>query len=78
MKLPVKRYAVAAIVALGVSMAPGELRTSREAQIKIATREECRATPYRDIAGVMTVGCGSTGAWRTGFTEKGGGPPLGE
>ncbi|EOU6205111.1 TPA: lysozyme, partial [Escherichia coli] len=28
MKLPVKRYAVAAIVALGVSMAPGELRTS--------------------------------------------------
>ncbi|HAX6831608.1 TPA: lysozyme, partial [Escherichia coli] len=54
MKLPVKRYAVAAIVALGVSMAPGELRTSREAQIKIATREECRATPYRDIAGVMT------------------------
>ncbi|HGX4852004.1 TPA: lysozyme [Escherichia coli] len=61
MKLPVKRYAVAAIVALGVSMAPGELRTSREAQIKIATREECRATPYRDIAGVMTVECGSTG-----------------
>lgn len=60
-KLPVKRYAVAAIVALGFSIAPHKLRTSPEAQIRIATWEDCRATPYRDIAGVMTVGCGSTG-----------------
>ncbi|STM08748.1 prophage lysozyme [Escherichia coli] len=43
------------------SLAPGELRTSQEAQEKIATWEECRAFPYRDIAGVKTVGCGSTG-----------------
>ncbi|HFO3909791.1 TPA: lysozyme [Escherichia coli] len=56
-----KRYAVAAIVALGISLAPGELKTSREAQIKIATWEECRARPYRDLVGVGTVGCGSTG-----------------
>lgn len=61
MKLPVKRYAVASIVALGVSLAPGELRTRHEAQVRIATWEECRATPYRDVAGVLTVGCGSTG-----------------
>ncbi|EIX3565193.1 lysozyme [Escherichia coli] len=57
----VKRYAVAAIVALGFSLAPGALRTSQEAQEKIATWEDCRAFPYRDIAGVKTVGCGSTG-----------------
>lgn len=57
----IKRYAVAAIVALGFSLAPGELRTSQEAQEKIATWEDCRALPYRDITGVKTVGCGSTG-----------------
>lgn len=61
MNLPVKRYAVAVIVALGISLAPEALRTSEEAQVKIATWEDCRATPYRDIAGVATVGCGSTG-----------------
>ena len=57
----IKRYAVAVIVALGISLTPGALRTSQEAQIKIATWEDCRATPYTDIAGVATVGCGSTG-----------------
>lgn len=31
----IKRYAVAAIVALGFSLAPGELRTSQEAQEKL-------------------------------------------
>ncbi|HFK4604268.1 TPA: glycoside hydrolase family protein [Citrobacter farmeri] len=61
MNLPVKRYTVAVIVALGISLAPEALRTSEEAQVKIATWEDCRATPYRDIAGVATVGCGSTG-----------------
>ncbi|EMV0055333.1 lysozyme [Escherichia coli] len=57
----IKRYAAAVIVALGVSLAPEALRTSQEAQIKIATWEDCRATPYTDIAGIATVGCGSTG-----------------
>lgn len=59
--MTVKRYAVAAIVALGFTLAPDVLRTSKEAQIKTATWEDCRATPYRDIAGVATTGCGSTG-----------------
>ncbi|HAI3848499.1 TPA: lysozyme, partial [Escherichia coli] len=40
----IKRYAAAVIVALGVSLAPEALRTSQEAQIKIATWEDCRAT----------------------------------
>ncbi len=60
MRIPVKRYAAAAIVAMGISIAPGALRTTPEAQQKIAAWEECRATPYRDGVGVMTVGCGST------------------
>ncbi|HHZ0837534.1 TPA: lysozyme, partial [Escherichia coli] len=38
----IKRYAVATIVALGVTLAPGALRTSEEAQVKIATWEDCR------------------------------------
>ncbi len=61
MKQVIKRYAVAVIVSLGIAMAPGELRTSEEAQIMTATFEDCRALPYTDIAGISTVGCGSTG-----------------
>lgn len=61
MGIPVKRYAAAMIIALGISIAPGTLRTSPEAQQKTATWEDCRATPYQDGVGVMTVGCGSTG-----------------
>lgn len=57
----IKRYAVATIVALGVTLAPGVLRTSEEAQVKIATWEDCRARPYYDTTGILTTGCGSTG-----------------
>lgn len=61
MKTVIKRCSIALIVALGVSMAPEALRTSPEAQQKIASWEDCRNTPYYCTAGVLTVGIGSTG-----------------
>ncbi len=57
----VKRCAIAAIVALGLTLSPGQLRTSPQAQQKIATWEDCYKTPYYCPAGVLTVGIGSTG-----------------
>lgn len=65
-----KRYAVAAIVALGISLAPGELRTSREAQIKIATWEECRARPYRDLVGSVRSDADPPVTWKTACTHR--------
>lgn len=61
MKQLIKRCAIPVIVALGLALAP-ELRTSEEAQNKIAGWEDCRTVPYKCSAGVMTVGMGSTGA----------------
>ncbi|TNL00818.1 lysozyme [Kosakonia cowanii] len=61
MKRLIKPCSVAAIVALGVSLSPGALRTSEKAQQKIAQWEGCRRTPYYCPAGVLTVGIGSTG-----------------
>ena len=39
---------------------PQALRTSPEAQLKMAKYEDCRKTPYYCPAGVLTVGIGST------------------
>jgi len=61
MKPIVKRCAVAAVVALGITLSPDALRSSPEAQQKIAGWEDCRKTPYYCTAGVLTVGIGSTG-----------------
>ncbi|MEZ0583270.1 lysozyme [Erwinia sp. STN24] len=60
MKPIIKRCAIASVVALGITLSPDALRSSPEAQQKIAGWEDCRKTPYRCIAGVATVGIGST------------------
>jgi len=57
----VKKCAIGVVVALGIALAPEALRTSREAQEKIAGWEDCYLTPYYCPAGVATVGIGSTG-----------------
>ncbi|RTM80668.1 lysozyme [Enterobacter quasiroggenkampii] len=51
---------VAAIVSLAAALWPQTLRTSPEAQLKMAKYEDCRKTPYYCPAGVLTVGMGST------------------
>lgn len=56
-----QKCSIAVIVALGISLAPGSVRTSKEGQQKIAGWEDCRSTPYYCTAGVLTVGIGSTG-----------------
>ncbi|HDG9774356.1 TPA: lysozyme [Raoultella planticola] len=61
MKSIIKKCSIAVIVALGVSLAPGSVRTSPEGQQKIAGWEDCRSTPYYCTAGVLTIGIGSTG-----------------
>ncbi|EHD23638.1 MULTISPECIES: lysozyme [Brenneria] len=61
MKAVIKRCSIALIVALGVTLSPGTLRTSPEAQQKTASWEDCRQSPYYCPAGVLTVGIGSTG-----------------
>ncbi|QYM91237.1 lysozyme [Dickeya zeae] len=61
MKTAIKRCSIALIVALGITLSPGTLRTSPEAQQKTASWEDCRASPYYCPAGVLTVGIGSTG-----------------
>jgi lysozyme len=61
MKNIIKKCSIAVIVALGISLAPGSVRTSKEGQQKIAGWEDCRSTPYYCTAGVLTVGIGSTG-----------------
>ena len=61
MKNIIKKCSIAVIVALGISLTPGSVRTSKEGQQKIAGWEDCRSTPYYCTAGVLTVGIGSTG-----------------
>ncbi|MEN3258515.1 lysozyme [Sodalis endosymbiont of Spalangia cameroni] len=61
MKRVIKKCAIGVILALGLTLSPGALRTSPEAQRKMATWEDCRNTPYYCTAGVLTVGIGSTG-----------------
>lgn len=61
MKQIIKKCAIAAVVALGITLAPEALRTSEEAQLKIGKWEDCYLTPYYCAAGVSTVGLGSTG-----------------
>lgn len=61
MKKPVRKCAIAVIVALGATFSPATLRTSQETQQKIADWEDCRKTPYYCPSGVLTVGIGSTG-----------------
>jgi GH24 family phage-related lysozyme (muramidase) len=61
MKQLIKKCSIAAIVALGITLSPGALRTTPEGQQKIAGWEDCRNTPYYCTAGVLTVGIGSTG-----------------
>lgn len=56
------------IVALGISLAPGSVRTSKEGQQKIAGWEDCRSTPYYCTAGALTIGIGSTGGVETANT----------
>ncbi|HBS5821158.1 lysozyme [Klebsiella variicola] len=51
----------AAIISLVAALWPQTLRTSPEAQQKMAKYEDCRKTPYYCPAGVLTVGLGSTG-----------------
>lgn len=47
-----QKCSIAVIVAPGISLAPGSVRTSKEGQQKIAGWEDCRSTPY-----YCTVGC---------------------
>ncbi|MFK9880760.1 glycoside hydrolase family protein, partial [Klebsiella pneumoniae] len=61
MKNIIKKCSIAVIVALGISLAPGSVRTSKEGQQKIAGWEDCRSTPYYCTAGALTIGIGSTG-----------------
>ncbi|WP_345769432.1 lysozyme [Citrobacter amalonaticus] len=60
MKRGIIACSVAAIVSLAAALWPQTLRTSPEAQLKMATYEDCRKTPYYCPAGVLTVGMGST------------------
>lgn len=66
MKKGVIACSVAAIISLAAALWPQSLRTSPEAQLKMAKYEDCRKTPYYCPAGVLTVGIGSTGKCRTG------------
>lgn len=61
MKKRIVTCSIAAIVSLAAAMWPQALRTSQEAQLKMAKYEDCRKTPYYCSAGVLTVGIGSTG-----------------
>ncbi|EMO4292399.1 lysozyme [Klebsiella pneumoniae] len=61
MKKGVIACSVAAIISLAAVLWPQSLRTSPEAQLKMAKYEDCRKTPYYCPAGVLTVGIGSTG-----------------
>ena len=60
MKRGIIACSVAAIVSLAAALWPQTLRTSPEAQLKMAKYEDCRKTPYYCPAGVLTVGMGST------------------
>lgn len=68
MKNIIKKCSIAVIVALGISLAPGSVRTSKEGQQKIAGWEDCRSTPYYCTAGALTIGIGSTGGVETANT----------
>lgn len=61
MKNIIKKCSIVVIVALGISLAPGSVRTTKEGQQKIAGWEDCRSTPYYCTAGTLTIGIGSTG-----------------
>ncbi|QUG76370.1 glycoside hydrolase family protein [Erwinia sp. E602] len=61
MKRRIIACSTAAIIALVSTLWPQTLRTSPEAQQKMAKYEDCRKTPYYCPAGVLTVGIGSTG-----------------
>ena len=61
MKKRIIACSAAAIISLTATLWPQTLRTSPEAQLKIARCEDCRKTPYYDVVGVPTVGIGSTG-----------------
>jgi hypothetical protein len=71
MKQLIKKCSIAAIVALGITLSPGALRTTPEGQQKIAGWEDCRNTPYYCTAGVLTVGIGSTGRVESVSTAAG-------
>ena len=60
MKRRIIACSVAALVSLAAALWPQTVRTSPEAQLKMATYEDCRKTPYYCPAGVLTVGMGST------------------
>lgn len=60
MKKRIIACSTAAIISLVATLWPQTLRTSPEAQLKIAKYEDCRKTPYYCPAGVLTVGIGST------------------
>jgi lysozyme len=65
MKKGIIACSVAAIISLAATLWPQALRTSPEAQLKMAKYEDCRKTPYYCPAGVLTVGIGSTSKCRT-------------
>ncbi|ENZ7198076.1 lysozyme [Klebsiella variicola] len=60
MKKCIIACSTAAIISLAATLWPQALRTSPEAQLKMAKYEDCRKTPYYCPAGVLTVGIGST------------------
>ena len=60
MKKGIIACSIAAIISLAATLWPQALRTSPEAQLKMAKYEDCRKTPYYCQAGVLTVGIGST------------------
>lgn len=60
MKKRIIACSTAAIISLAATLWPQALRTSPEAQQKMAKYEDCRKTPYYCPAGVLTVGIGST------------------
>lgn len=60
MKKGIIACSIAAIISLAATLWPQALRTSPEAQLKMAKHEDCRKTPYYCPAGVLTVGLGST------------------
>lgn len=60
MKKKIIACSTALIISLVATLFPGKLRTSPEAQQKMAKYEDCRKSPYYCPAGVLTVGLGST------------------
>ena len=71
MKRGIIACSIAAVISLAAALWPQTLRTSPEAQLKMAKYERIAARPHYCPAGVLTVGIGSTGNAEPGVRRAG-------